>query len=425
MDATKSTSASKMTSNQTLRALDYLSFFIGDVMGGIGPYLAIYLRSFRHWEQGSIGVILSAMGMTTIVVQIPAGALMDSCKKKRALFCFSTVLMGLGAFAITIFPQFSAVLAAQIVYGVAAAFAGPCIVAISLGVVGSRLFAARVARNEAFNHLGNVMAAIFAGAAGYALSQNWIFYMIAFFAVCSTCATFFIKREDIDDDVACGADESINTDALNDYRVIETKAVRSDFRSLFADKHLVAFAIAVTLFHMANAAMLPLAGQYLAERDVRWAPIWISACIITAQVVMVPASILAGHFAETWGRKPVFLLAMMVLPLRGFLYTLSNSPYLVVPVQLLDGIGAGIFGVLVSVIVADLTAGTGRYNSARGVVMTAQGIGAALSNLTAGAIVQAAGYRAGFLSLTLVALIGLVICYVWLPETHKRFNSTT
>ncbi|HEY9680248.1 MAG TPA: MFS transporter [Oculatellaceae cyanobacterium] len=255
MDATKSTSASKLASNQTLRALDCLSLFIGDVMGGIGPYLAIYLRSFRHWEQGSIGVILSAMGVATIVMQTPAGALIDGCKKKRTLLCFSTMLMGLAAFVITIFPQFSAVLAAQIVYGAAAAFAGPCIVAISLGVVGSRLFAARVARNEAFNHVGNVVAAIFAGAAGYALSQNWIFYMIAFFAVCSTCATFFVKKKEIDHDVACGAVESINTDILSDCYGVDTRTVGSDLRSLFADKHLVAFAIAVTLFHMANAAM--------------------------------------------------------------------------------------------------------------------------------------------------------------------------
>ena len=165
--------------------------------------------------------------------------------------------------------------------------------------------------------------------------------------------------------------------------------------------------------------MLPLAGQYLAEVQPNNAPIWISACIIAAQLVMIPVSIAAGTLAQTWGRKPVFLIGFAVLPIRGLLYTLSNSPFLVVPVQLLDGIGAGIFGVLASVITADLTRGTGHYNVTRGLIITAQGVGPALSNILAGCIVQAAGYGAGFISLGMIAALGLVICYFGLPETRN------
>lgn len=397
----------KVPSRQSQCAIDCLSMFIGDVIGGIGPYLAIYLRASRHWDQGSIGAALSAMGIATIVAQTPAGAIIDKCKQKRLLLCLAALLMGLSAIAITIFPEYQAVIGAQIVYGSAAAVAGPCIVAISLGVVGEKLFTSRIARNEAFNHIGNVMAALLAGLVGYLISPNWIFYLIALFGIASMVATLFIKKDEIDHEVARGATDDDGEPAAS-------------ITAILADRHILAFAIAVILFHLANAAMLPLAGQYLSEGHARSAPLWISACIIAAQLIMIPTSLLAGKFAQTWGRKPVFLVGMAVLPIRGVLYTLSNSPVLVVPVQLLDGIGAGIFGVLVSVIVADLTAGTGRYNITRGVIITAQGIGAALSNILAGVIVHAAGYSAGFLTLAGVGMLGLVICYFGLPETRSR-----
>jgi MFS family permease len=397
----------KAPCTQSLRALDYLSMFIGDVIGGIGPYLAAYLRASRHWDQANIGAALSAMGIATILAQTPAGAVIDRLQQKRILLCFAAGMMSLSCIAITIFAQFHAILAAQIVYGVGAAIAGPCIVAISLGVVGQKIFALRIARNEAFNHIGNVIAALLAGLAGYLISPNWIFYLVAIFGLASIMATAFIKEQDIDHELARGAKFDGETGASVSLAV------------LLSDRRILAFALAVLLFHLANAAMLPLAGQYLAEGQPKTAPIWISACIIAAQLVMIPVSIMAGNFAQSWGRKPVFLIGFAVLPIRGLLYTLSNSPLLVVPVQLLDGIGAGIFGVLASVIVADLTKGTGHYNVTRGLIITAQGIGAALSNILAGWIVHAAGYSAGFMSLALIAGLGLVICYLGLPETRN------
>ena len=120
------------------------------------------------------------------------------------------------------------------------------------------------------------------------------------------------------------------------------------------------------IFHLANAAMLPLVGQKLALQDNKEGTALMSACIVAAQVVMVPMAALVGRKADSWGRKPLFLAAFAILPLRGFLYTLSDDRYWLVAVQLLDGVGAGLYGALFVIVVADLTRGSGHFNLAQG-----------------------------------------------------------
>lgn len=188
---------------------------------------------------------------------------------------------------------------------------------------------------------------------------------------------------------------------------------------MLSDRRILIFALAVTLFHFANAAMLPLAGQLLSTGKATGASLYMSACIIAAQLVMVPVAAFAGKYAQSWGLRPIFLIGFAVRPIRGVLYTFSHDPVYIVAVQLLDGIGAGIFGVLWVIVVDDLTKGTGRFNVTQGAIATAHGIGAALSNAIAGYIVFAAGYDAGFLFLAAVALIALAIFYFAMPETGK------
>ena len=172
---------------------------------------------------------------------------------------------------------------------------------------------------------------------------------------------------------------------------------------LFKDRRIAIFAASVVLFHFANAAMLPLVGQKSSDGLKEGAAVLMSACIIAAQVVMVPVALAASRLAASWGRKPVFLIGFAVLPVRGLLYCLSVNPYYLVGVQLLDGIGAGIFGVVSVLVVADLTKGTGRFNLTQGALATATGVGAGLSNLLAGFVVKAAGFDAGFIMLAAIA----------------------
>jgi MFS family permease len=174
----------------------------------------------------------------------------------------------------------------------------------------------------------------------------------------------------------------------------------------------------VTLFHLANAAMLPLVGQKLALQDKNLGTSLMSACIAAAQIVMVPFAMLVGAKADAWGHERFFLAALLILPIRAALYTFSDNWAWLVGVQLLDGIGAGIFGAVFPVIVADLMRGTGRFNVAQGAVITAQSIGAALSTTLAGMVVVKAGCSAAFLTLGAVAAVGVGFCLFALPETR-------
>ncbi len=406
--------ADKTSSTQSLRALDTLNVFLADVRDGLGPYLAIYLLATHHWDAASIGIAMSAMGIATVVAQTPAGALIDKLRQKRLLIVIACVLVAVACVAMTIWVNLPAIVTAQAIVGIAAAIFPPAIAAISLGMVGPRRLSPRIGRNEAFNHAGNVGAAVLAGLIGPFIAREGIFYLVAAMAIPSIVAVLFIKEQDIDHRLARGAKSETGP----------AEETISGFAALLTDRRVLIFALTVTLFHFANAAMLPLAGQLLSLGKATGASLYMSACIITAQLVMIPVAVFAGTFSERWGRKPIFLIAFAVLPVRGFLYTVSDNPFFIVAVQLLDGVAAGIFGVVAILMVADLTRGTGRFNITQGAIATALGIGAALSNLMAGYIVSSAGYDAAFLTLAGIAALALAIFYFAMPETRELKGAT-
>ena len=182
-------------------------------------------------------------------------------------------------------------------------------------------------------------------------------------------------------------------------------------------KPLLIFAVCIVLFHFANAAMLPLVGQKLSLGNKELGTTYMSACIVAAQLVMIPVAMMVGAKADAWGRKPIFLAGFLVLAVRGVLYTLSDHAFWLIGVQALDGIGAGIFGALFPVVVNDLTKGTGRFNVRQGAITTALSIGAALSTSVAGTIVVKASYSAAFLTLGAIAAAGLALYWIAMPET--------
>jgi MFS family permease len=400
------------------RGLDAANFFLADVRDGLGPYLAIYLLTEQKWDEARIGIVMSIATLAGIVAQTPAGALVDATNAKRSVMVIAAILVTSASLLLPLFPDFWPVAVSQGLAHAGGVVFPPAIAAVALGIVGHRGFTARIGRNETFNHAGNATAAAVAGAAAYLFGPAVVFYLLAGTSLASVVSVLSIPASAINNDLARG---------LHDIEEGATGEPERDRPSglsvLLTCRPLLIFALCVTLFHLANAAMLPLVGQKLTLQDKNLGTSLMSACIVAAQIVMVPMAMLVGRKADVWGHKRFFAAALLILPVRGSLYTLSDNPAWLVSVQLLDGIGAGIFGAIFPVIVADLMRNTGRFNVAQGAVITAQSIGAALSTTLAGLVVVRAGYSAGFLTLGAIGAIGALVCLLALPETRQKLET--
>ncbi|WP_448633013.1 MULTISPECIES: MFS transporter [Pseudomonas fluorescens group] len=394
-------------------SLDSLNFFLADVRDGLGPYLAIYLLAVHQWQPSSIGLVMTLAAIAGLITQGPAGALIDRVRSKRAVVAVAALLVTLGCLVLPFTSSFGLVALTQALSAVAASVFAPAIAAISLGITGAKAFTRRTGRNETFNHAGNACAALLAGGFAWLFGPIAVFYLMAAMALASIIAVSCVSAEAIDHDVARGLETGQTV----------TGEMPSALRILLDNRTLLLFAMCCALFHLANAAMLPLVSQKLAQANAHLATPLTSACIVAAQLVMVPMAWLVGLKADIWGRKPLLLAGFLILPIRGVLYVLSDDLYWLVAVQLLDGIGAGLFGALFPLVVKDLTQGTGRFNVSLGVLSTVFGLGAALSNSLAGFVVEGAGYSAAFLTLAAIAALafGLLLA---MPETCLSRRAT-
>ena len=314
-------------------------------------------------------------------------------------------VLACGAVVIFAAPSFWPVLAANTLTAIVGDVFGPAVAALTLGLFMRDQLAGRMGRNVACDHGGNVVIALVAAAIGSVFGQRAVFLLVPVFAMLAIFAVLSIPSAAIDHRRARGAEPS------------GAAQEGAGWRTILESRPLAVYAACTMLFHFANAPLLPLVGQKLAFANKEFATAMMSCCIIAAQLVMLPIALFAGRKADRWGRKLILLIGFGILPVRAFLYTLSNDNGWLSAVQLLDGVGAGIFGVLTPIVVADLMRGTGRYNLALGIVATTHGIGASLSGFAAGVIVDHFGYNVAFLTSGGVAGIALTVLFLLMPET--------
>jgi MFS family permease len=393
-------------------SLDAINFLLADVRGALGPYLNVFLVTQQHWSQSQVGVVTTISGLLGLIVQTPIGAAIDETRAKRGAIVLALAVLGAGAVVIFAWPSFWPVLFANSLMAIVGDVFGPAVAALTLGLYARKQLARRMGRNSAFDHAGNVGIAVVAAAVGYAFSQRAVFLLVPIFAGLASIAVLSIPAKAIDYNRARDLDREHDAAA--------TTPKPADYGILFKSRPLAVFGLCVMLFHLANAALLPLVGQKLAAAYPKEATAMMSACIVAAQAVMLPIALLVGRTADSWGRKPLFLAGFAILPVRAVLYTLSDNSFWLVGVQVLDGVGAGIFGALTPLVIADIMRGTGRYNLAQGAIATVQGIGASLSGLAAGVIVDHFGYSAAFLTLGAAALVAVFVFAIWMPETAEQ-----
>jgi MFS family permease len=375
------------------------------VQTGFGPFISVYLTT-QKWTQVDIGLVLSAAGFVSLIGQMPGGALVDAARSERLVGGIAIAAICVSALGLAAMPIFPLVLSATVLHALASCVLGPAIVAISLGLVGHVAISERLGRNARFASVGNGLAAAAMGAVGF-ISPRAVFVVTVLLLVPALLALRAIAANEIDPERAHGARPR--------RRAFKPPIKPGD---LMHSRPLLIFAACLLLFHLANAAMLPLMGSVLTMRASYWATLLIAACIVVPQLLVAALSPWIGRKAQTWGRRPLLLIGFAALPVRGILFASVTSPELLVVVQLLDGVTAAVFSVMVPLVVADLTRGTGRFNLGQGIVGTFVGIGAALSATLAGYISDHFGSASAFAGLAAIALLSLTLAWRWMPETR-------
>lgn len=400
---------------QSLFGLSALVFFIADVQGGVGPFLSIYLQSDLKWDAGQIGIALATVTIIAALCQIPSGLLVDATKLKRFIIFLACLFITAGCLIIMSFTNLLPIVAAQSLFGLASAIIHPTIGAITLGLVGREFFPKRTSLNETWNHAGNLVTALAMGLLAHVFGHSWILYTIIFFAIASVSSLLLIRPKEINHAMARELAEVSSQD--------ESITEPIQLRTFLKSSPIIIFIFSVILFHLSNAAQLPLVGELLAKKNPHSDALFMALSIILAQLVMMIVAYSLGFFMKHFGRKPIFLIAFLVLPIRAMLYTFTQNPYLLLSIQLLDGIGAGIFGVIAVVIISDLAKNSGRFNFAQGLVALCTAIGGSLSNMLAGFAVKYEGFHGGFILLAIIAVIGSLFYGLLMPETKNMTNA--
>lgn len=389
-----------LATTRNMRALDLLNFFVADVQTGFGPFIAVYLTA-NKWTELEIGLVLTVGTVTAIISQVPGGAIVDALHNKRGAVAFGILSVIGAALLFAIWPTRLPVLAAEVLHGFASCILAPAIAAVSLRLVGHAELGERLGRNARYASIGNGMAAAVMGVVGSTLPSQSVFYLTAALGVPALIALCFIQP------------------LHSPHRSLPIhRADMPALKPLLTDRRMLIFMACAMLFHLSNAAMLPLAAAEVTKLAGSTANLIIAACIVVPQMTVALMSPWIGRAAMERGRRPMLLLGWAALPLRGLMLAVLPGPYLLVAGQAVSGVSAAVFGVMLPLIAADLTRGMGRFNLCMGLFGVAVSAGAAMSTTLGGWIAESAGANIAFFALSFAGAAGTFLVWRAMPETR-------
>jgi MFS family permease len=392
-------------SQQSRQGLDWLNFFLADVQTGFGAFVAFYLAELG-WQKGQVGLALTAGTVATLIAQIPGGALVDSAPWKRGLLAIGICMIGASALILALAPAFVLVFLAQILKGLSGGIVTPAVAAISLGLVGRSAMSARTGRNLRFDAFGNVLTAGAMGLAGHYVAKNAIFLGAAALCIPALIALSRIRGDEID--YARARNAGIGGQAGRLQRIFDVGQ----------NSRLYIFASCLFLFQLADASMLPVIGQGLAQNHSGPPSVLMAGLIGVPQIVTASISPWIGYHSEKFGRKPLLLVGFGIEIVRALIFAYFSEYWVLIAAQLLSGVSAAAVTVLTVLVITDLTTGTGRFNLVRGFVGTVIAIAASISTGVTGFLFDRFGNWQGFVILAGAAVIATVLLWSAMPETR-------
>jgi MFS family permease len=390
------------TERSANRALDMVNFFLADAQTGFGPFVSVYLTTHK-WTQVDIGFVLTLGTITSLVSQLPAGFLVDAARNKRMTATWALCGVMAAALLLAVFPDPLPVAIALMLQGMASCVITPAIAAISLRMAGHIHLGERLGRNARFASIGNGLAAAVMGATGAYLAPRYVFLLTAVL-----CVPALISLWGIGPGVYA---RSQTTSPVLDW---------AGLRKLLTDRRLLIFWVCVMLFHLSNAAMLPLAGSAVTMRAGNYASLIIAACIVVPQAIVALLSPWVGRVAGETGRRRILLLGWAALPIRGVMLAVLPGAWLLVAGQAVSGLSAAVFGIALPLLASDLTLGMAHFNLCMAILALGMFVGAGVSTTMAGEIADTAGMPVAFLALAAIGALGWLVIWALMPETRPE-----
>lgn len=396
-------------------ALDCLNFFLGPVRGGAGTYVAYYFAAMRHFDAASIGTMLGIMSVSLAASQIPCGALIDKIVRRQEVTAAALGILVIAWTAMIFNPSLQMVLTAQLLVGTVCGIFAPVVASLTLGLVGYERLDRRVGRNAAFANAGNVAIALLIATLTQFFGGNTPLWLLAGSALFAGVSVMAIRNSDMNL-------ELLQIRSVKEGRVSKLRELLAGVELLVKKPAARTFALVAALYTFANASMLPLMVQLISRHSITQTAIELPTALLLTEFVMIPAAWFASRHAWA-GRKPLLALSFFTLIVRGASFAFVKDPTWLVGLQLFDGISSGIFTVLMTLVLADLTRGTGRLSSSVAALAMLMSLMNAASEYCCGVFANFVGFGTAFSLMTTVALVGFGLLLFLMPETIKSANS--